>query len=169
MELAFTRSVRHLHYWLFVTQVEVPFNVTNQTTYRHFFQDFQTTHKTISNDTAMLPPVDPLILSTNPKFSALYSDLCNNKLNRDGTSKLDAKAQRDHNTVKEVISLTSPALDCLNIGADFIQELHQARVEAAKRDLVKSGLQELSYRPDALPEAACKHQRLKNDHVLNFR
>lgn len=50
----------------------------------------------------MLPPVDPATLSTNPKFNALYQDLYNNKLNADGTSKLDAKAQRERDGLGEV-------------------------------------------------------------------
>jgi hypothetical protein len=50
----------------------------------------------------MLPPIDPDIRSSNPKFDALYNDLCNNKLNPDGTTKLDAKAQRERDTLSEV-------------------------------------------------------------------
>lgn len=57
----------------------------------------------------MLPPIDPAILSANPKFNALYSDLCNNKLNADGTSQLDAKAQRDHDALSQVRGDTFPA------------------------------------------------------------
>lgn len=50
----------------------------------------------------MLPLVDPEVRSSNPKFDALYNDLCNNKLNADGTTKLDAKAQREHDSLSEV-------------------------------------------------------------------
>ena len=50
----------------------------------------------------MLPPVDTSMLSSNPKFNALYNDLCTNKLNSDGTSKLEAKAQRERDAFKEV-------------------------------------------------------------------
>lgn len=50
----------------------------------------------------MLPPVDPVVLSANPKFDALFNDLCKNKLNPDGSSRLDTKAQREHNTLSEV-------------------------------------------------------------------
>lgn len=50
----------------------------------------------------MLPLVDPDVRSSNPKFDALWNDLCNNKLNPDGTSKLDSKAQREHDSLSEV-------------------------------------------------------------------
>lgn len=78
--------------------------VLQDTGYRVNTQIFQTQPETtpLSISPVMLPPVDPLVLSANPKFNALYSDLCNNKLNRDGTSKLEPKAQRDHDTVEEV-------------------------------------------------------------------
>ena len=52
----------------------------------------------------MLPPVDTRVLATNPKFEALYNDLCTNRLNQDGTSKLDAKAQKEHDTLQNVRS-----------------------------------------------------------------
>ena len=55
----------------------------------------------------MLPPVDPVILTANPRFGALYQDLCNNKLNPDGTSKADAKAQRDRDGLSEVRGISS--------------------------------------------------------------
>ena len=50
----------------------------------------------------MLPPLSPTVPSSNPKFGALYQDLCNNKLNSDGSTKLDAKAQRERDTLSEV-------------------------------------------------------------------
>jgi hypothetical protein len=76
----------------------------------------------------MLPPIDSDVRSSNPKFDALYNDLCNNKLYPDATTKLDAKAQRERDTLSEVrvespngkrhMLLTSSALlaghkDCL--------------------------------------------------------
>ncbi|KAK4507101.1 hypothetical protein PRZ48_000835 [Zasmidium cellare] len=79
----------------------------------------------------MLPPVDPEILSANPQFDALYRDLCSNKLEEDGTTKIDAKAQKERDAFKE--------------------ELRKARVSAAKQNLVKSYLSALSYRGDDLP------------------
>lgn len=62
----------------------------------------------------MLPPVDQNIRSANPKFDALYNDLCNNKLNPDGTTKLDAKAQRERDMLNQVgirISILPMLLD----------------------------------------------------------
>jgi hypothetical protein len=50
----------------------------------------------------MLPPIDQEIRATNPKFDALYNDLCNNKLNADGSTNLDAKAQRERDILTEV-------------------------------------------------------------------
>ena len=51
----------------------------------------------------MLPPVDPEVLSNNPKFGALYNDLCTNKLNADGTSKTqDAKVLKEREAFAEV-------------------------------------------------------------------
>lgn len=50
----------------------------------------------------MLPLVDTNVLLSNPKFEALYNDLCTNKLNKDGTSKLDVKAQREHDALQQV-------------------------------------------------------------------
>lgn len=79
----------------------------------------------------MLPPVDPEILSANPQFDALYRDLCTNKLKEDGTTKVDAKAQKERDAFKE--------------------ELRKARVAAAKQNLIKSYLSSLSYRGDDLP------------------
>ncbi|KAK3696138.1 hypothetical protein LTR37_018109 [Vermiconidia calcicola] len=80
----------------------------------------------------MLPPVEKAVNSSNPKFEALYNDLCNNKLNIDGTSKLDAKAQKERDGLSE--------------------ELRKARVDTAKSSLITSGLRDLSYRPGSLPE-----------------
>ncbi|KAK3696035.1 hypothetical protein LTR37_018177 [Vermiconidia calcicola] len=80
----------------------------------------------------MLPPVESAVNSSNPKFEALYNDLCKNKLNTDGTTKLDAKAQKERDGLSE--------------------ELRKARIDTAKRSLITSGLQDLFYRPGSLPE-----------------
>lgn len=80
----------------------------------------------------MLPPVQPEILSANPKFDALYRDLCTNKLDRDGTTKLDAKAQKEHDAMSD--------------------ELRKARVENAKQNIIKSYLRTVSFRGDDLPD-----------------
>lgn len=50
----------------------------------------------------MLPPVDGHVLAANPKFEALYRDLCANKLNEDGSSRLDAKALKEKQVAEEV-------------------------------------------------------------------
>lgn len=60
----------------------------------------------------MLPPVDATVLSNNPKFHALYDDLCTGKLNPDGTSKiLDAKVLKEREVFAEVCFI-SLALFC---------------------------------------------------------
>jgi hypothetical protein len=56
----------------------------------------------IRNSINMLPPVDPIIVASNPKFEALYRDLTTNKLNKDGSSRLDVKAQKERDTLREV-------------------------------------------------------------------
>ena len=79
----------------------------------------------------MLPPIDPTVLSGNPNFNALYSDLCNNKLNADGTSKLDAKAQRDHDALRQVwISLL---IEEREFGADDCAGLIQSAERGCKK------------------------------------
>lgn len=50
----------------------------------------------------MLPPVDPSVLSANPKFEALYRDLCANKLNPDGSSTFDQKTQKERDVFATV-------------------------------------------------------------------
>jgi len=55
----------------------------------------------------MLPPVDPAVLSANPRFNALYTDLCNNKLDPDGASRYDAKAQKEHDELSKVRCTTT--------------------------------------------------------------
>jgi hypothetical protein len=50
----------------------------------------------------MLPPVDPTIVASVSKFEALYRDLTTNKLSKDGSSRLDVKAQRERDTLREV-------------------------------------------------------------------
>ncbi|KAK3067752.1 hypothetical protein LTR53_015180 [Teratosphaeriaceae sp. CCFEE 6253] len=79
----------------------------------------------------MLPPVDTHVLAANPKFAALYCDLCANKLDADGTSKLDARSQKDHDALQD--------------------ELRRARLESAKRDIIQQCLRDLAYRDEELP------------------
>lgn len=83
----------------------------------------------------MLPPVDPGTLTANPQFDALYRDLCLNKLEQDGTTKVDAKTEKERDAFKE--------------------DLRKARVSVAKQNLIKSYLSALSYRGDDLPSEVC--------------
>ena len=87
----------------------------------------------------MLPPLQPEILAASPEFDALYRDLCASKLNRDGTTKLDAKAQKEHDAMSD--------------------ELRKARVDNAKQNLIKSYLRTVSYRGDDLPEEVREGRR----------
>lgn len=50
----------------------------------------------------MLPPIEPEIATANPKFDALYRDLCSNKLNVDGSTKVDVNAQKERDVLSEV-------------------------------------------------------------------
>lgn len=50
----------------------------------------------------MLPPAETTLLAANPKFEALHRDLCSNKLNDNGTSRLDAKAVKEREILEEV-------------------------------------------------------------------
>ena len=50
----------------------------------------------------MLPPVDPAVLSANPKFDVLYRDLCINKLNSDGSSIFEPAAQKERDVFATV-------------------------------------------------------------------
>ncbi|KAF2107247.1 hypothetical protein BDV96DRAFT_302502 [Lophiotrema nucula] len=47
----------------------------------------------------MLPPVDPGVIESNPKFAILYKDLCTRKLNPDGSTR-DTKKQRVHDEIR---------------------------------------------------------------------
>ncbi|KAI6900525.1 hypothetical protein KC318_g601 [Hortaea werneckii] len=80
----------------------------------------------------MLPLADTSILGANPKFAALYRDLSSNKLNADATSKLDAKALKEDES--------------------FEKDIQTTQVESAKRLIIQSGLGDLVYRGDELPE-----------------
>lgn len=50
----------------------------------------------------MLPPLDPTTALNNPRFEALYNDLCKNKLKSDGTSLLDIEAQKTRDNFESV-------------------------------------------------------------------
>ena len=57
----------------------------------------------------MLPPIDQEIRTANPKFDALYNDLCNNKLNPDGSTKLETKALRERDSLSDVCNVNQGA------------------------------------------------------------
>ncbi|KAK5120229.1 hypothetical protein LTR85_006435 [Meristemomyces frigidus] len=80
----------------------------------------------------MLPPVDASIMASNPRFDALYRDLCANKLNADGSSRLDTKAVKERQA--------------------FDEDLHKARIEVARRATVTTQLQNLRYYGEKLPD-----------------
>ncbi|GAB7329510.1 hypothetical protein MBLNU13_g01285t1 [Cladosporium sp. NU13] len=80
----------------------------------------------------MLPPVGSTTLSANPKFETLYRDLCTNKLNPDGSSVLDAKVQKERDI--------------------FATDLRIARLEGAKRNLIRSELRVISSDSTSLPD-----------------
>ncbi|KAK0328067.1 hypothetical protein LTR82_001586 [Friedmanniomyces endolithicus] len=80
----------------------------------------------------MLPPVESSVLVTNPKFEVLYRDLCANKLDKNGTSKLDVKSQKER--------------DALRL------ELYRMCLEDAKREVIRASLRDAAYRDDALPD-----------------
>ncbi|KAK5714617.1 hypothetical protein LTR15_010799 [Elasticomyces elasticus] len=80
----------------------------------------------------MLPPVDLHVLAVNPKFDTLYRDLCTTKLNEDATTQLDVKVKKEHDALQE--------------------ELRRTHLEEAKRDTVRTILQDLAYRDEALPD-----------------
>ena len=123
----------------------------------------------------MLPPVDSSVTSGNPKFDSLYQDLCTNKLNPDGSSALDAKAQKERDIFATVSNegYTSNEWACavqflkfqgslwagylhIEPDVDTVQDLRTARLEAAKRDLIKLELRNLAYRGDVLPDEVCR-------------
>lgn len=122
----------------------------------------------------MLPPVDLTALSTNPRFETLYRDLCTNKLNPDGSSVLDDKVQKERDIFATVsgkcsagiahaimlfLALYSPTLQTcacfenldLLLTSDT-QDLRIARLEGAKRNLIKLELRNIRVDSAALPD-----------------
>lgn len=64
---------------------------------------------TLPKRSKMLPPVEPEIATANPKFDALYRDLCSNKISDDGTSKIvDVNVQKERDAFDEVPYLAIP-------------------------------------------------------------
>jgi hypothetical protein len=109
----------------------------------------------------MLLPLEPEVAAANPKFDALYRDLCTNKLNSDRTSRLDAQAQKERDALAEVgkHATSSPereSNDRMHGLTNVVQDLHKARVSAARSNLIKSHLQSLAYRDEELPSEVCK-------------
>ncbi|KAK4552834.1 hypothetical protein LTR86_010168 [Recurvomyces mirabilis] len=80
----------------------------------------------------MLPPVPNEVLISNPKFAVLYQDLSHNRLQQDGTSKPDSRAMQEHDQLQK--------------------DLHKARTEAYKREIIRQSLQDTVYRGEALPD-----------------
>ncbi|KAK1055194.1 hypothetical protein LTR74_015844 [Friedmanniomyces endolithicus] len=80
----------------------------------------------------MLPPIESSVLVANPKFEVLYRDLCGNKLNENGSSKLDVKAQKERDVLR--------------------QELYRIRLEDARREVIRASLEDSAYRDDSLPD-----------------
>jgi hypothetical protein len=136
----------------------------------------------------MLPSVDPITLSTNLRFETLYRDLCNNKLNPDGSSALDEKVQKERNifaTVSSNRSLRSwmfapephwsydlPArqyhllLVCLLL-TRCTQELRNARIEGAKRNLIRSELRNICSDNVALSDEVCSRCSGSSGEISN--
>ncbi|KAK6428426.1 hypothetical protein LTR95_015431 [Oleoguttula sp. CCFEE 5521] len=80
----------------------------------------------------MLPPISQSFLAANPRFEVLYRDLCTNRLNADGSSVVDEKTRKERDA--------------------FDQDLRSARIEAAKRAIVKSELRKVALGINELPE-----------------
>ncbi|OQO09210.1 hypothetical protein B0A48_06101 [Cryoendolithus antarcticus] len=80
----------------------------------------------------MLPPISQSVLTSNPKFEVLHRDLCTNRLNSDGSSTVDEKTRKERES--------------------FSDDLRSARVEAAKRAIVKSELRRVALGSNELPE-----------------
>ncbi|KAK0257660.1 hypothetical protein LTR35_018217 [Friedmanniomyces endolithicus] len=99
----------------------------------------------------MLPPVDSAILTANPKFDALYRDICTNSLEQDDTSTLEAKARREHDHLEE--------------------EVYKTHIEAYRRETLCSNLESLAYRhedlPDELRELVVLATATLNGHILD--
>ncbi|KJY00155.1 hypothetical protein TI39_contig340g00020 [Zymoseptoria brevis] len=79
----------------------------------------------------MLLPVESETATANAKFDALYRDLCTNKLNPDGSTKLDVKAQKERDALAD--------------------DLNKARVSVARSGLIRTHLDTLAYREEELP------------------
>jgi len=81
----------------------------------------------------MLPQVDAQVLRVSPDFARLYKDIATNKLNPDGSSRIvdtkEAKAR-----------------------AVFATQLHNARVELARKSLLDEGLRHVAYTIKELPD-----------------
>lgn len=125
----------------------------------------------------MLPPVGSTTLSANPKFETLYRDLCTNKLNTDGSSVLDAKVQKERDIFATVsgeysslyfeewsfirlrpynpILVLAKSAYLRNMGfllTHCAQDLRIARLEGAKRNLIRSELRVISSDSTSLPD-----------------
>ncbi|KAH9815336.1 hypothetical protein Tdes44962_MAKER05664 [Teratosphaeria destructans] len=72
----------------------------------------------------MLPPVEPTLLSANPRFSTLYHDLCTHDLHPDGTSKVSPD--------------TKPR-------SSIEEDLRALRLATARREILQARLRGLAY------------------------
>ncbi|WPH04993.1 Hypothetical protein R9X50_00789100 [Acrodontium crateriforme] len=82
----------------------------------------------------MLPPVDPVILSANPRFEALYREICLKRLNQDGTTRVEANSKAEKN--REA----------------FTKDLRTARLESARQIILKQNAEDLQFRLEELPD-----------------
>jgi len=81
----------------------------------------------------MLHQADAYTLSSNPQFASLYRDLCKTKLNSDGSTKdTDVRSVRSNDV--------------------FAEDFEQARVKAARRDIVRDAIHHVAYHGNELPD-----------------
>ena len=102
-------SLRTCIEWTSLGSIHIPHLSAVYTTARPLTTDFvpvQTNSINVNSrhlvKPIMLPPIEPAVATANPKFDALYQDLCTNRLNTDGSSRLDAKAQKEHDALQHV-------------------------------------------------------------------
>lgn len=89
----------------------------------------------------MLPPVEEIVLQSNPEFAALYSTLSTVILNADGTTKNDPSA-KERQAVRKVgrFSFRITGLTCLQMIDQVSQELDKHRLQTARQHLVAQAL-----------------------------
>jgi hypothetical protein len=101
----------------------------------------------------MLPPVESSVLASNPSFDVLYRDLCTNKLNVDGTTRTDAKQQKEREAFNEVMKLIP---DGDKVLADSsAKDLRRARILTAKKNLIQTYLPATASKQNEYPDEVC--------------